>query len=80
MYKRQYKFWLKVLEDVEKDPSIEISCIINSAIYKNISYIKHYKNLVSSYRNTDECYMKLKGDFNSKMKEEIATYSVPIAR
>ena len=40
---------------------------------KNIFYIKHYKNLGASYRNADECYVKLKEEFAIHLKGEIAT-------
>ena len=73
VYKRQFNFWLKMLENVEKDPASQISRIINTAMDKNIFYIKHYKNLVASYRNADECYVKLKEEFAIHLKEEIAT-------
>ena len=69
--KRQYNFWLKIMESLEKDPDSEISKILNCAIAKNIAYIKHYKALIMTYRNAEDCRSKTNEEFWRKMKGEV---------
>ena len=55
IYKRQYKFWTKILEDIDSDPLSPISQIYKQAIDVNIPYIKHYQKLHRDFTDAYEC-------------------------
>ena len=72
IYKRQYKFWKKILELIDNDPESEVSKILTKGITMNVHYIRHYKKLVNDFDNEQECYNHYKLCFTNKLKEKIA--------
>ena len=55
VYKRQYKFWSKILKDIEDNPHSPISEIYKQAIKYKLPYVKHYMNLHNEFNDADEC-------------------------
>ena len=55
VYKRQYKFWAKILKDIANDRHSSISQIYLQAMECNLSYIKHYVKLHNDFKDADEC-------------------------
>jgi hypothetical protein len=71
IYKRQYSFWGKILNSIDDDPESEVSKTFRMAIDKNVHYIRHYKNIYSSFDNAQSCYKFYTGSFSDKLKQDI---------
>ena len=56
IYKRQYKFWSKIVEDIKNDPHSPVLIIYQQAIDCNLPYVKHYMKLHRGFSDADECY------------------------
>ena len=66
IYKRQYKFWQKITEDMENNPDSPISNLLQLAIEKNIPMIKHYQKLHETFNDENACYTFY---FNKQMQD-----------
>ena len=55
VYKRQYKFWSKILRDIDSDPHSPVSQIYQHAIDRNLPYVKHYRKLHEKFNDAEEC-------------------------
>ena len=56
IYKRQYKFWQKIKDDIESNRDSPISKLYNTAIVAKIPFLKHYTDLHQKFANENECY------------------------
>ena len=66
VYKRQFKYWNKIKNDIQNDPESPISKLYSIAITANIPFIKHYQNLVNCYRDEFVCFNSLNLDAQQK--------------
>ena len=71
IYKRQHKFWSKVLKKIEMDSLSSVALIFSQALDKNTHYIRHYKNLHKDFGDADTCYNFYVKEFTDKMKRDI---------
>ena len=55
VYKRQYKFWRKILKDIDDSPNTPITDIYKQAIKYKLPYVKHYMNLHNEFTDADDC-------------------------
>ena len=72
IYKRQYTFWEKIIENIEDDPHSEISLFFKLALEKNIHYLRHYQKLHQNFENAKECFQFYATNFQSKCKEDVS--------
>ena len=56
IFKRQYNFWDKILEEVERDPDSPIVAVYKNAIRIKLPFIMHYINLHQKFNSAEECY------------------------
>ena len=56
IYKRQLKFYRKFRNSCRNNPEATISKIFQQAVDKNISFLRHYKELNSDFSDPEECY------------------------
>ena len=56
IYKRQYKFWQKIKNDIENNRDSPISNLYNIAIAAKLPFLKHYIDLHHTFSNENECY------------------------
>lgn len=56
IYKRQYKFWSKIKEDLMSNPESPISKVYQIAIDARLPFIKHYIDLHAKFSNENECF------------------------
>ena len=56
IYKRQLTFYTKLKNDKLEQPHSTVAHIFNTAIEKNIHFLRHYKQLDMTFNNPDECY------------------------
>ena len=54
--KQQYKFWQKILDEIQDSPDSPIVSIYKTAIEKKIPFIKHYIELHNKFCDENECY------------------------
>ncbi len=72
IYKRQYGFWEKLLKNINNDPQSNISILFQTAINKNVHYIRHYQNLYNSFATAQECCKFYTSSFDNKLKQDIS--------
>ena len=56
VYKRQYRFWSKIKQDLEQNNDSSITKLYNAAIPANLPFIKHYITLHEKFANEEECF------------------------
>ena len=71
IYKRQYVFWGKVLKSITDNPDSEVSKVLQSAIDKNLQYLRHYRKLHHDFTNNQQCYTHYRDTFEAKTKQNI---------
>ena len=71
IFKRQYRFWERIKENMDQDPTTEIASVLKTAIEKNLFYTRHYENL-HKFTTDRACYDHFKTAFDRKMKDDIS--------
>ena len=66
IYKRQYKFWSKIIMSIDNDPDNSISTLYKNAIDKIVQYLRHYKKLQRLYTNRVSCFNEINSQFREK--------------
>ena len=56
IYKRQYNFWDKIMNEVANDPASPIVAVYKNAIDIKLPFIMHYVNLHQKFNSADECF------------------------
>ena len=56
VYKRQYRFWTKIKQDLGQNIDSSITKLYNAAIAANLPFIKHYITLHEKFANEEECF------------------------
>ena len=69
IYKRQFKFWSKILDNLNSPSSL--ATVYHQAIEKNTHFIRHYKNLHKQFSDEESCYNFYKNKFSMRMAENI---------
>ena len=72
IYKRQYDFWGKVLQNINDDPLAEVSKALMKGNENNVQYIRYYKKIDNDFGRAQHCYNFHKENFANKIKENIA--------
>ena len=72
VYKRQYKFWKKVLSELERGEESTIDILYNQAISKNLQYLRHYQKLIQKFSNADECFQHYLEAFQKRTTDTIS--------
>ena len=71
--KRQYKFWQKITDEIQKNPDSPITRLYLIAIEKKITFVKHYMKLHSQFRSENECFEFFEKVDEGKIKERLQT-------
>ena len=71
IYKRQYKFWSKIIMSIDNVPDNSIFTLYRNAIDKNVQYLKHYKKLHRLYTNHVSCFNEINRQFREKIRNNV---------
>ena len=67
--KQQVKFWTAIQEIMASNPEHYIAKLVR--IGENTDYIRYYKTLIDTYKDTKTCYDTMKNNYSNTMKTKI---------
>ena len=71
IYRRQLKFYRKIKNDAINDPYSPITQIFDNAVKTNIQFIRHYKQLDTTFADENECYNFYENQYKSSAIEKV---------
>ena len=71
IYKRQFKFWQKIKDEIVCNPDSPIVKLYEMAIQQKLPFISHYINLHNTYSSADECYQFYLNDDMNQMRSDL---------
>ena len=71
IYKRQFKFFQKILDDCREYPNSPVSAIYKLALDSNTQFIRHYRKLENMFNTPKECYDHYVQEYEENLRSKI---------